>query len=129
MKASGNGKVTFIGRKGDYGKTIIIKHGQKYTTLYAHLSNFRKNLKYGSWVKQGHIIGYVGSTGLASGPHLHYEFRVNDIHHDPITVALPKTFPIAKQEKEKFTMHVKQAITQFNSYKESYTENIYNLSS
>ena len=120
VKAAGNGKVIFLGRKGGYGNAIILKHGQKYTTLYAHLSNFRKALKNGSWVKQGQVIGYVGSTGLASGPHLHYEFRINGVHHNPVTVKLPKASPIAKQEKEKFILHAKQSITQLNTHRESY---------
>lgn len=89
VKASGNGKIIFVGRKGGYGNTVIIQHGTKYSTLYAHLSRFNKNAAPGKFVKQGDVIGYVGSTGLASGPHLHYEFRVNGVHQNPLTVALP----------------------------------------
>ena len=75
IKATGDGTVQFIGNKSGYGKTIIIRHGEKYSTLYAHLSRFRKGLKRGQPVKQGQFIGYVGQSGLATGPHLHYEFR------------------------------------------------------
>ena len=88
--ATGDGKVDFIGTKGGYGRTVILSHGGKYTTLYAHMSRFKKGLKNGQRVKQGQTIGYIGSSGLATGPHLHYEFRVNGVHHNPLTVALPK---------------------------------------
>ena len=85
VKAAGDGKVIFRGVKGGYGNTIIIQHGSKYSTLYAHLSRYASNLKQGSRVQQGQIIGYVGSSGLATGPHLHYEFRVNGVHRNPLT--------------------------------------------
>lgn len=95
VKASGNGKVIFVGKKGGYGNTVILQHGPKYSTLYAHLSRFAKSLPVGATVKQGQVIGYVGSTGLASGPHLHYEFRINGVHHNPLTVALPNAKGVA----------------------------------
>lgn len=102
VKAAGQGKVAFVGRKGGYGNTIVIQHGQKYTTLYAHLSKFASSLKSGHAIKQGQIIGYVGSTGLASGPHLHYEFRINGVHHNPLTVPLPHSEGVPVQDKSKF---------------------------
>lgn len=102
VKATGSGKVTFIGKKGGYGKVIFIRHGGKYTTVYGHLSKFSRKLKNGSKVKQGQIIGYVGSTGLASGPHLHYEFRVNGVHRNPLTVKLPKSDPLPKKQLKDF---------------------------
>lgn len=102
IKASGDGKVIFAGRKGGYGNTIILQHGSTYTTLYAHLSRFNKNTKTGRYVKQGQVIGYVGMTGLASGPHLHYEFRVNGVHRDPLTVKLPQAQSIAKNQLAEF---------------------------
>ena len=89
IKASGDGRVSFIGRKGGYGKTVMLNHGNGYETLYAHLSRYRKGLKSGSRVAQGDVIGYVGQTGLATGPHLHYEFRINGVHKDPMKVKLP----------------------------------------
>ncbi|CAG0905369.1 unnamed protein product [Cyprideis torosa] len=76
IKATGSGKVIFKGRKNGYGKTVILQHGKTYTTLYAHMSNFDKKLAKGGTVQQGQIIGYVGQTGGATGPHLHYEFRL-----------------------------------------------------
>ncbi len=90
VKASGNGKIVHIGRKGGYGNAIVLEHGGRYSTLYGHLSRFAKGLKSGSRVRQGQVIGYVGATGLATGPHLHYEFRINGVHKNPLTVDLPK---------------------------------------
>ncbi|MEE9412636.1 MAG: peptidoglycan DD-metalloendopeptidase family protein [Methylococcales bacterium] len=102
IRATGMGKIIYRGRKGGYGKVIILKHGSRYTTLYAHLSNFRRGKRVGSTVKQGDIIGYVGSTGLASGPHLHYEFRIAGVHKNPLTTKLPKSRPIADDEQVVF---------------------------
>lgn len=95
--ATGDGKVDFVGTKGGYGRTVILTHGGKYTTLYAHMSKYRKGLKRGKRVKQGDTIGYIGSSGLATGPHLHYEFRVQGVHRNPLTVALPKAEPLPKK--------------------------------
>ncbi|MET0103032.1 MAG: peptidoglycan DD-metalloendopeptidase family protein [Sedimenticola sp.] len=102
IKAAGDGKVIYRGRKGGYGRTIIIQHGQKYTTLYAHMSKYRGKVKNGSRVRQGQVIGYVGKSGLATGPHLHYEFRVNGVHRNPLTVKLPAAEPIAKKYRADF---------------------------
>ena len=96
VRASGDGKVILAGRKGGYGRTIILQHGSTYTTLYAHLSRFSKGIRKGKRVEQGQVIGYVGSTGLATGPHLHYEFRVRGTHHDPLKVKLPPAAPLAE---------------------------------
>jgi murein DD-endopeptidase MepM/ murein hydrolase activator NlpD len=106
IKASGDGKIIYRGTKGGYGKTVIIQHGQTYTTLYAHLSLYNKKAKTGRRVKQGQIIGYVGKTGLATGPHLHYEFRVNGVHRNPLTVKLPAAQPIAKRYRDDFLMKI-----------------------
>ncbi len=102
VMATGDGLVTLAKRKGGYGKTIIIRHAGVYDTLYAHLSSYAKNITPGKRVKQGDIIGYVGSTGLATGPHLHYEFRINGVHHNPTTVELPKSMPIPDKHRERF---------------------------
>ncbi|MBI2791577.1 MAG: peptidoglycan DD-metalloendopeptidase family protein [Gammaproteobacteria bacterium] len=102
VKAAGSGKVVFVGKKGGYGNAIILQHGSKYTTLYGHLSKFSKSLKKGNTIKQGQIIGYVGSTGLASGPHLHFEFRIDGVHHDPLKVALPQADGISGKAKTQF---------------------------
>ena len=95
--ASGDGKVIHKGRKGGYGRAIIIQHGTKYSTLYGHLNGYKRGLRVGSKVKQGQTIGFLGSSGLASGPHLHYEFRVNGVHRNPLTVKLPTAKPVPKR--------------------------------
>lgn len=110
VKAAGQGKVLFVGKKGGYGNAIILQHGPKYTTLYGHLSRFAKSLKNGQSVSQGQIIGYVGSTGLASGPHLHYEFRIDGVHHDPLTVPLPQAEGIAGSSKKSFLAYTNELI-------------------
>ena len=93
VKASGDGKIIFRGWKGGYGNTIIIQHAGNVTTLYAHLSGFG-NRGYGSRVRQGETIGYVGATGLATAAHLHYEYRKNGVHLNPRTVILPNAEPL-----------------------------------
>ncbi len=102
IKASGNGVVDFVGRKGGYGNVIVLKHENGVSTVYGHLSRFAAGLRRGMRVSQGDIIGFVGMTGLATGPHLHYEFLVNKIHRDPMTVALPMSVPIDGQYKKAF---------------------------
>ena len=94
VKASGDGRVVFAGRNGGYGRTVILEHGSVYTTLYAHLSRISRGVRPGKRVEQGRTIGYVGSTGLATGPHLHYEFRVRGVHRDPLRVELPRAAPL-----------------------------------
>lgn len=97
IRAAGDGKIIHHGWKGGYGRTIIIQHGSKYSTLYAHMSSYAKGLGTGSRVRQGQVIGYVGNSGLATGPHLHYEFLVDGVHRNPVTVPLPEAQPIAKR--------------------------------
>ena len=100
VKAAGDGVVDFVGRKGGYGNAIILKHTGGINTVYGHLSAFAAGLHKGQHVAQSDIIGYVGMTGLATGPHLHYEFLIDGTHHDPLTVALPMSIPIdAKYQK------------------------------
>ncbi len=96
VKATGSGKIVLRGRKGGYGKAVVIQHGSRYNTLYAHLNSYARGLRNGSRVQQGQVIGYVGSTGLATGPHLHYEFRVNGVHRNPLTVKLPDAAPLQR---------------------------------
>ena len=105
IQVTGNGTIQFLGNKGGYGKTIIVKHGGKYSTLYAHLSRYKKGLKRAQTVNQGQVIGYVGKTGLATGSHLHYEFRVNNRHHNPLTVKLPGAENVSPAEMNKFKIH------------------------
>lgn len=95
VRATATGRIFERGRKGGYGKTVVIRHGSKYKTLYAHLSRYRRGLRAGSLVNQGDIIGYVGSSGLATGPHLHYEFRIYGKHRNPLTVRVARSKPIS----------------------------------
>jgi murein DD-endopeptidase MepM/ murein hydrolase activator NlpD len=112
VKATGNGKIVLRGKKGGYGNTVVIQHGSSYSTLYAHLNNFARGKTVGSRVQQGEIIGYVGSTGLATGPHLHYEFRVNGVHRNPLTVKLPDAAPLPKKFREDFKLATENLIAQ-----------------
>lgn len=102
VRAAGNGSVVFVGTKSGYGKVIEIQHGRDTTTLYAHLSRFGNGVSKGRKVQQGEVIGYVGMTGLATAPHLHYEFRVNGVHRDPLSVTLPKAEPLTGSEMAAF---------------------------
>jgi len=102
IKATADGKITFRGRKGGYGNVVIIQHGQRYSTLYAHMSKFKRKQKVGFRITQGDIIGYVGKSGLATGPHLHYEFRVDGIHRNPLTYKLPGAKSIQVKNKADF---------------------------
>lgn len=114
IKASGDAVVDFIGQKGGYGNVIVLKHDNGVSTVYGHLSRFNADLRRGSKVAQGEIIGFVGMSGLATGPHLHYEFLLNGQHHDPMKVALPKADPIAPQHKAAFNTISQQMSAQLN---------------
>jgi len=94
VRAAGDGKILYQGTLRGYGNTVIIDHGAGYRTLYAHLQGYNKHQRMGSQVKQGQTIGYVGSSGMATGPHLHYEFLVNSEHRNPLTIALPTANPL-----------------------------------
>jgi len=102
VKASSEGVVSFVGVKGGYGNVVIIKHQNSMSTLYAHLSRFAPGLRKGQRVSQGQIIGAVGMSGLATGPHLHYELQVNGRHVDPMKVALPTAASIAPKYRADF---------------------------
>jgi murein DD-endopeptidase MepM/ murein hydrolase activator NlpD len=115
VKATGNGKVQFAGSRNGYGRTIILQHGDRYGTLYAHLSRFAPRMRAGQTVRQGQIIGYVGSTGLATGPHLHYEFLVNGVHRDPLTVALPRSLPMNRQDQRRFEAKAASLLAELDS--------------
>ncbi len=119
IKATSNGKITFKGTKGGYGNTIILQHGQKYSTLYAHMSRFAKGMRNGKRVRQGQVIGYVGSSGLATGPHLHYEFRVSGVHRNPLKVKLPNAAPINSKYKSDFKKHAEQILAMVERYKDT----------
>ncbi len=94
IKAAGAGRIVSRGRKGGYGNAVELAHNNSITTLYGHMSRFAKGQKVGDRVSQGQVIGYVGMTGLASGPHVHYEYRVKGVHKNPARVTVPKADPI-----------------------------------
>ncbi len=115
VHATADGRIVSASSRGGYGKTVIIQHGHAYTTLYAHLSRFAAPTQRGAPVRQGDVIGYVGSTGLASGPHLHYEFRINGIHRNPLTVEQPPAEPIPETDREQFQQIVAVLTAQLDS--------------
>ncbi len=114
IKASGDAVVEFSGQKSGYGNMIILKHANGISTVYGHLSRFADGLHRGEKVAQGEVIGYVGMTGLATGPHLHYEFLVNGENRDPMTVALPKASPIPANKLAEFSAVSNQLTAQLN---------------
>ena len=116
IKATGTGRVIFRGTKGQYGKMIVLRHGNIYTTLYAHMSRYARDTHIGSRVKQGQTIGYVGNTGLSTGPHLHYEFRVNEVHRDPLKVKLPQTKSLPGSEIDRFLAAIQAPARQLEAY-------------
>jgi murein DD-endopeptidase MepM/ murein hydrolase activator NlpD len=117
IKASGDGKVIWRGTKGGYGRTIILQHAGIYTTLYAHMSKYNSKVKKGSRVKQGQVIGYIGSSGLVTGPHLHYEFRSNGVHKDPLKVKFPNIQPLNKAQMKAFKPVANAILAQLESYR------------
>jgi murein DD-endopeptidase MepM/ murein hydrolase activator NlpD len=100
--AAADGYVLSAGSRGGYGNAVEIRHGGGIVTLYGHLSGFAPGIRAGTRVRQGEPIGYVGATGWATGPHLHYEFKIAGIHQDPMRVALPKAQPVAAQLRAEF---------------------------
>ena len=117
IKATGDGKVLLAGRRGGYGNTVTIQHGNTYRTLYGHMQGFAKGVKTGGSVKQGQVIGYIGTTGLSTGPHLHYEFQVNGVHVDPLGRKLPMADPIAKSERTRFQQQSQPLMARMNQEK------------
>ncbi len=117
INAAGDGKVIFRGVKNGYGKTVILQHGGNITTLYAHMSNYIAKTGVGTRVRQGETIGFVGATGLATANHLHYEYRLNGVHRNPRTVALPQAEPIDEQYREKFLASVEPILKELEQFK------------
>lgn len=102
VHAAGDGRVSFVGQRGGYGNAIVLSHGANISTLYGHMSRFARNIHVGTRVQQGEVIGYVGMTGLATGPHLHYEYLTNGVHRNPQTVQLPGAEPLRAQDLQRF---------------------------
>ncbi|HVF35846.1 MAG TPA: peptidoglycan DD-metalloendopeptidase family protein [Candidatus Saccharimonadia bacterium] len=113
IRAAGNGRVAFRGWKSGYGNVVILEHANKYSTLYGHMSRFGK-YPQGAKVEQGEVIGFVGRTGLATAPHLHYEFRVSGVHRDPLSIALPKADPLVAGELQRFRQAVAPLFAQLD---------------
>ena len=116
VKASGDGVISFIGRQSGYGRTVEIKHGGNIKTLYAHLERFNTKLKVGSKVKQGEIIAFVGDSGQATGPHLHFEFWQGEIRSDPVKVKLPSAKPVNISQKDDFDNLLQLNLNKLNQY-------------
>ena len=102
IRATGEGVIQSVGWKSGYGRTIVIRHGGEITTLYAHLDKYHPLIAKGAKVSQGQTIGYVGDSGLATAPHLHYEFRIGEKRTDPLKVALPSASPLDKSNMDQF---------------------------
>ena len=117
IKASGDGKVIYRGVKSGYGNVVILQHGGNITTLYAHMSKFAASARLGSRVRQGQTIGYVGKTGLVTGVHLHYEYRLNGVHRNPRTVKLPQADPIADKYRQRFLSAAAPLLEELEQFK------------
>jgi len=107
IRATADGVVEFVGQKNGYGNTVILRHPNGITTLYAHMKGFASGIRRGARVEQGQTIGYVGATGWATGPHLHYEFHVNGVHRNPLKVTMPSSNPIPASEMRAFQEQVR----------------------
>ena len=116
VKASGDGVISFVGVKGGYGRTIEIKHGGNIKTLYAHLEKYNSISKVGNKVKQGEIIAYVGDSGRATGPHLHFEFWQGKTRTDPVKVKLPSAKPLNKNQLNEFNELLETNLQKLNQY-------------
>lgn len=114
IMTTGNGIIKSIGKKGGYGRTIVVQHREGYTTFYAHMSKYKKGLKKGDKVYQGDIIGYVGKSGLATGPHLHYEIRKNNSPMDPMRASLPNSLSLTSRELQDFKNKAINLVLQLN---------------
>ncbi|MGH8738615.1 MAG: peptidoglycan DD-metalloendopeptidase family protein [Burkholderiales bacterium] len=114
VRATADGVVDFAGRKGGYGNVIILRNGGRYSTVYGHLRGFARGIHRGARVEQGEIIGFVGQTGWATGPHLHYEFRIAGVARNPLAVALPAAVPVPAQELPAFRRYAQPLIAQLD---------------
>ncbi|MEF8833779.1 MAG: peptidoglycan DD-metalloendopeptidase family protein [Halofilum sp. (in: g-proteobacteria)] len=120
IRSTGDGRIVQRGRNGGYGNFILIRHGSRYSTAYAHMSRFASGQPVGTRVQQGEVIGYVGTTGRSTGPHLHYEFRVNGRHKDPLTMEFPSVEPIPSGERERFRETIQPLVAQLDTLDRAY---------
>ena len=109
--------MAFVGQQNGYGNVVMIDHGRGYSTVYAHMSKFKQGVKVGSKVNQGDVVGFVGSTGYATGPHLHYEFKINGIAQNSLTVDLPTAQPLNKTQMAQFKNEVRSVAINMNMIK------------
>ena len=114
VRAVADSTVSFAGRKGGYGNLIVLTHQNPYSTAYGHLSRYAKGIKQGARIGQGQIIGYVGATGVATGPHLHYEFRVNGQQYNPLALRLPTAYPLDSRYRAQFASLAQPLATKLN---------------
>ena len=122
VKAAGDGKVIISAYSKYNGHHVFVQHGQKYVTKYLHFT--KRKVRSGQKVKQGQIIGYVGATGLAEAPHLHYEFLVNGVHRNPRTIKLPDAQPINRKEKNAFIKQTKRFVKLLETQRQVYATEI-----
>ncbi len=119
VKSTSDGIVDFVGNQGGYGRVVILHHQEHYTTLYGHLSGFAPGIRQGSRVSQGDVIGFVGASGWATGPHLHYEFRIDGVHQNPLSIALPSALPLTAQQMALFQTKIQPALARLELIKGS----------
>ena len=122
IKAAGDGRVSFAGWKGGYGRTVVLSHGDNITTLYAHMSKLGKGIRNGTRVKQGQTIGYVGASGMVTGAHLHYEFRINGVARNSRTIDLPEANPVPASEMARFKAATQPQMAQLNNLGEGFRQ-------
>jgi murein DD-endopeptidase MepM/ murein hydrolase activator NlpD len=114
VRAIADSVVSFVGKQGGYGNLVVLNHQSPYSTAYGHLSAYGKGIKRGGKIRQGQVIGYVGATGLATGPHLHYEFRVNGEQRNPLAMKLPTTYPLDSRTKAQFVAYSQPLAARLN---------------
>ena len=118
IHATGDGYIQIIGRQNDYGNMVKVLHNKTYASIYGHLLKFQKGLAKGTYVKRGQVIGYVGQTGLATGPHCHYEFHVNQQPKNPTTIELPRSSPVLAREMNAFKANASKLLARLKLYEE-----------
>ena len=116
IRATGEGVIESIGWKSGYGRTVVIRHGGDISTLYAHMEKYQSSLVKGGKIKQGQTIGYVGDSGLATAPHLHYEFKIGNKRSDPLKVLLPSALPLKKSLMPEFKKLQSEYLKKSNNF-------------
>lgn len=119
IKSTADGVVDFVGNQGGYGRVVVLRHQGKYSTLYGHLSGFAAGIKKGTRIAQGDVIGYVGTSGWSTGPHLHYEFRVNGVHQNPLAYSQPSAPPLEPLQLAQFLAKAQSQLARLDLIKDS----------